>query len=81
MNWVRRRDEVLKELSPEVSGFVLQVLGRLEQENVFDAPGVISGVLRQMRIAESDVIRSAAARTESVLKRTFAHGCLLKVGA
>lgn len=81
MNWVGRRDQLLQALSPEVSPFVLQVLTELERENVFDAPGVISGILGQMRIADSDVIRANVARTESVLRSTFAQGSIQRVGA
>ncbi len=80
MNLVRQ-EEMLRQLSPEVGRFVLLALRSLEQENVFDAPGVISGVLRQMRMADSDVIRSATARAERLLKATFAHGCVQRMGA
>lgn len=81
MNWIRWHDALARELSPEISSYVLKVLGRLEQENVFDAPGVISGVLRQMRIADSDVIRAAVSRTESVLKATLPMGRFQRLGA
>jgi len=81
MNWIRRKDELIQQLSPEVARFVLQALVRLEQENIFDAPGMISGVVRQMRTANSDVVRGAVNRTERVLKSTFARGCLQRVGA
>ncbi|HLN64246.1 MAG TPA: hypothetical protein VK464_22220 [Symbiobacteriaceae bacterium] len=80
MNLVRQ-EEMLRQFSPEVGRFVLLALRSLEQENVFDAPGVISGVLRQMRMADSDVIRSATARAERLLKATFAQGCLQRMGA
>ena len=75
------KDELVRHLPPEVARFVLQALRGLEQENVFDAPGVISGILRQMRIADSDLIRSAAGRTETILKKTFARGYLQRLGA
>lgn len=81
MNWTRRQDELRQHLSPEVARFVLQALRLMEQENVFDAPGVISGVLRQMRVADSDVIRGAAIRTEKLLKTGFARHCSDRLGA
>jgi hypothetical protein len=81
MNWELRQGTVVQELSPEVARFVLQELKRLEQENVFDAPGVISGVLRQMSAADSQVIRGSVSRTEILLKSTFSRGSLQSVGA
>lgn len=75
------QDEMMKQLPPEVARFVLHAMRGLEQENVFDAPGVISGILRQMRVADSDLIRRHAVKTESLLKKTFARGCLQRVGA
>ncbi len=78
---MRKHEEVIRELSPEVAGFVRQALALLEQENVFDAPGVISGVLRQMRLADSADIRGAATRTENLLRRAFTAGSLQRVGA
>lgn len=74
MSWNHRQDEVMQQLSPEVGRFVRQALRSLERENVFDAPGVISGVLRQMRVADSDVIRGAAPRAEALLKNTLLRG-------
>lgn len=71
MNWKERQDFVVEHLTPEVAQFVRGVLDRLEQENVFDAPGVIGGVLRQMRTAESEAIRGAVERTETLLKKVF----------
>lgn len=73
--------EVVRQLSPEVSRFVLLALYSLEKENVFDAPGVIGGVLNQMRVADSDVIRGATRRTERVLTNAFARGCMRRLGA
>ncbi len=81
MNWRRRQEEAIRELSPEVGRFVRMVLVDLEHENIFDAPGVISGVLWKMRVADSDVIRGAVSRTERVLKTAFARGCLQRIGA
>ncbi|HWI53400.1 MAG TPA: hypothetical protein VNT01_14760 [Symbiobacteriaceae bacterium] len=81
MNWIFKKYELAQQLSPDVAGFVLQALKSLEQENVFDAPGIISGVLRQMRIAESDVIRSATGRTERLLKTTLVRGHAQRMGA
>lgn len=81
MNCQRKQEEIMRELSPEVARFVRQVFAHLEQENVFDAPTFISGVLRRMHLAESEVIRGAAGRTERLLKATFARGCLQRVGA
>jgi len=81
MNWIRRQDELARELSPDVARFVLEVLTTLEKENVFDAPGVISGVLCQMRVAESPLVRSATGRTERVLKSAFARRCMHRLGA
>lgn len=80
MSWIRH-DEWLQQLSPEVGRFVLVALRSLEQENVFDAPGVISGVLRQMRGADSALIRGATGRTERLLKITFLRGCQQRMGA
>lgn len=81
MEWSRRQEELVRQLPPEVAMFVRQVLRSLEQENVFDAPGVISGVLRRMRIADSNVIREAASRTEMLLKQVFGQGWIHRVGA
>lgn len=81
MNWFRHHDELKQSLTPEVAGFVLQALDSLEAENVFDAPGIISGVLRRMRVAESAAIRCAAPRTETFLKAAFARKCLHQMGA
>lgn len=81
MNWVRQKRELVQQLSPDVARFVLLALMHLEQENVFDAPGIVSGVLRQMRIADSDVIRGATGRTERLLKSTLARGYVQRVGA
>jgi len=81
VNWRKRQEEAIGELAPDVGRFVRMVLVDLEHENVFDAPGVISGVLRKMRVADSDVIRGAASRTERLLKTAFARGCLQRIGA
>ncbi|HYF75980.1 MAG TPA: hypothetical protein VD973_02520 [Symbiobacteriaceae bacterium] len=81
MNWLLKKGELAQQLSPDVACFVLRALRNLEQENVFDAPGIISGVLRQMRIADSDVVRAATARTERLLKSTFAQGAVHRLGA
>lgn len=81
MNWLRQKDELARHLAPEVARFVLLALRHLEQENVFDAPSIISGVVRQMRVADSDVIRRASGRTERLLKSTLARGYLRSVGA
>lgn len=78
MNWL---EETFRELSPEVTRFVQQALVRLEGENVFDAPGVISGIIRQMRGSDSTVIRAAAPRTERLLKVGLARVCLQRIGA
>jgi hypothetical protein len=80
MNWMRQ-DQLNQHLSPEVVRFVMLALRKLEQENVFDAPGVISGVLRQMRVADSDVIRNATGRAERLLARAFSHGGAQRMGA
>jgi hypothetical protein len=81
MNWLRQKDELAQQLSPDVARFVLLALRHLEQENIFDAPGIVSGVLRQMRVADSDVIRRATVRTERLLKSTLARGYVQRVGA
>jgi hypothetical protein len=81
MGWLHRHHEVLGRLSPEVARFVWQALLLLEQENVFDAPGVISGVLRRMRTADSDAIRGAAIPTERLLKAAFAPRAKHRAGA
>lgn len=72
VNWQNAQAELLRQLSPEVGRFVLLALQRLEAENVFDAPGVIHGVVRAMRVADSDVIRQAAPHAGELLKRAFA---------
>lgn len=72
MNWKLRHELLRQQLSPEVARFVLLALNSIEQENVFDAPGVISGVLRRMRVADSDVVRNATGRTERSLLAAFA---------
>lgn len=79
MSWMYQ--EVVRQLAPEVSRFVLLALYAMERENVFDAPSVIGGVLGQMRVADSDVIRSATGRTERVLKNALARGCMRRLGA
>jgi hypothetical protein len=76
-----RKEFLIGHLSPEVGRFVLQGLRQLEQENVFDAPGVISGIINKMRSAESALIRSAAARTESLLRQAFAQYYRTRVSA
>ncbi|MGE5673371.1 MAG: hypothetical protein ACM3XM_05740 [Mycobacterium leprae] len=74
-------DELLACLSPVVARYVRQALRHMEQQNVFDAPGVIGGVVAQMRVAESDVIRSAADRTEYLLRLAFGRRRLQRIGA
>ncbi len=76
-----RKEYVIGHLSPEVGRFVLQGLRQLEQENVFDAPGVIAGIVTRMRNAESGLIRSAADRTESLLRSAFTQQYSNRVGA
>ncbi|HEY3367127.1 MAG TPA: hypothetical protein VGK74_18895 [Symbiobacteriaceae bacterium] len=75
------QEELKQHLPAEVARFVIQAFRGLEQENVFDAPGVIGGILRQMRVADSDLIRGHAGRTELLLKKAFARGCLQRIGA
>lgn len=72
MRWSEQQRCIATQLSPEVALFVSEALAGLERENVFDAPGVISGVLRRMRMADSELIQNAVARTEGLLKETFA---------
>lgn len=79
MNWNQNQEEFLRELSPEVGRFVSRVLRHLEHENVFDAPSVISAVLREMRIADSDVIRGATGRAERLLVSRFVQQGLRRV--
>lgn len=81
MNWLLKKATLAQQLSPDVAGFVLQALRSLEQENVFDAPGVISGVIRQMRAADSAVIRSATGRTERLLTNTLTCSRKQRLGA
>lgn len=81
MDWLRKKDELARQLAPDVACFVLRALKALEQENVFDAPGVISGVLRQMRVADSAVVRGAVGRTERVLKSTLVRSYAKRLGA
>ncbi|HYF91889.1 MAG TPA: hypothetical protein VD969_06560 [Symbiobacteriaceae bacterium] len=81
MNWYLKKYELAQQLSPDVARFVLQALRSLEQENIFDAPGIISGVLRLMRVSDSDVIRGASGRTERLLKSTFARSRTEQLGA
>lgn len=76
-----RKEFLIGHLSPEVGRFVLQGLRQLEQENVFDAPGVINGIVSKMRSAESALIRSAAAQIESLLRQAFAQQYLTRVSA
>lgn len=76
-----RKEFLIGHLSPEVGRFVLQGLRQLEQENVFDAPGVIAGIVCKMRSADSALIRSAAVRTEFLLRQTFAQQYLTRVTA
>lgn len=71
MNWTESQESLRRELAPEVGCFVNQVLRQLEQENVFDAPSVISMVVQQMRVADSDVVRAAVTQAEQLLKITF----------
>ena len=81
MNWLWRQEETFGEFSPEVVRFVQQALTRLEGENVCDAPGVISGVIRQMRGSNSQLIRAEAPRTERLLQASFARVCFQRIGA
>ncbi|MFZ5822785.1 MAG: hypothetical protein ACOY94_00365 [Bacillota bacterium] len=76
-----RKEFLFGHLSPEVGRFVLQGLRQLEQENVFDAPSVISGIVCRMRSADSALVRSAANRTEGLLRQMFAQQYLTRVGA
>jgi hypothetical protein len=79
VNWVQQHD--VNELTPEVASFVLYALRGLERENVFDAPGVIAGVLGQMRTADSEAVRTAACGAERLLKAAFARKSLHRIGA
>lgn len=81
MNWKQRQEAVIRQVGPEVAAFVEESFTRLERENVFDAPGVISGIIRQMRLSDCDVVRGAADRTERLLKSVFARGSLHQLGA
>lgn len=81
MNWQARQEELLSQLAPEVRRFIWLTLARLERENVFDAPGVIRGVVQAMRVADSDVIRRAVPQTEGVLRRLFALARVRPLGA
>lgn len=81
MAWYNCEEAVLRELPTEVSGFVRTVLKRLEQENTFDAPGVIGAVVRAMRESGSVHVRSAAPRAEALLKAAFAPVRRHRVGA
>jgi len=76
-----RKEFVISYLSPEVGRFVLQGLRQLEQENVVDAPGVIDGIVTRMLNAESSAVRSAAAKTASLLRVAFSRQYLTRVGA
>lgn len=68
MSWQLRREVALRLFEPEVSRFMAGALQRLERENVVDAPGVIHGVLRLMRLSDSSAVRSAVPRAEQILK-------------
>lgn len=81
MNWETRQEELLGQLPPAVRHFVRMTLARLEQENVFDAPGVIHGVLQAMRVADADVIRRAVPETEWLLHRAFSPRPARPLGA
>ncbi len=81
MNWQTTEEEWIRQLSPEIGRFVYLTLCRLERENVFDAPGVIYGVLRAMRIADSDAIRRAAPHTERLLMQALAPRRVCALGA
>lgn len=74
MNWIAQQEYLVRHLSPEVVRFVCVALVQLERENIFDAPGVIGGVIQQMRLAESPAVRAAAEEAESLLKRAFLNG-------
>lgn len=80
MNWSQQH-AMIEQMSPEVLRFVLHALRGLEQENIFDAPGVISGVLGRMQAADSDVIRAATGRTERLLRAAFARRAEYRTGA
>lgn len=67
MNRQLQRILAVQYLGAEVSRFIADVLDELAAQGVFDAPGVIGGVLGAMRHADSAEIRSAAVRTEFVL--------------
>lgn len=72
---------MMVQLPPEVSGFLAGVLHQLEAEDVCDAPSVISGVLIEMRRAESAAVRDAVGRTERLLASAFSHRGLQRVSA
>lgn len=76
-----RKEFLFEHLSPEVGRFVLQGLRQLEQENIFDAPSVISGIVCKMRSADSSLVRAAVNRTENLLRQLFAQHYLTRVGA
>lgn len=71
MTWKGRRFLLLQQLPPDVAEFVSRALATLEEQNIFDAPSVIAGVLTQMRAAESQRVREALAHTERLLTFAF----------
>lgn len=81
MIWSRANEVLSGHLPPEVSGFLAHVLHQLEADDVCDAPSVISGVLAQMRRAESVAVQNAVGRTEKLLASAFSHRGLQRVSA
>lgn len=64
MHW---NEIVLHQLPSDVACFVDAALRQIEATGICDAPGVISGVLMQMRNAESPLVRAAAPLTEVLM--------------
>lgn len=64
MHW---NEMVLTQLPPDVALFVDNTLRRMEAAGICDAPGVVSGVLSQMRSAESGLVRAAAPLVEVLM--------------
>lgn len=76
-----RKEMLVGRLSPEVGRFVLRCLRQMEQENVCDAPSVISGLVALMRASESEMIRRAAPQAERTMWQLFASQYGERVGA
>jgi len=68
MHW---NDKVLNQLPSDVARFVAASLQRIEASGICDAPGVISGVLLQMRNADSGLVRAAAPLVEVLMVSTI----------